>query len=383
MNAPVVDLWLEVDQQEAVIETDGMRETVDFVAPVDEAELGTLTSPLVFKQTSGNVESDFARDIGTRLFGAVFAAGGARVYAHAIGAAEQLGVGVRFRVVVGTPALQALPWELLYDREIHRDFLALTPKFSVVRQLRRVTPTSAPTDKPGVLVVGTGEDLALWSSTGAAADVVPEIPASDELSQVLHLVPRSVPLDTREVFKDLSGRRPPRLLIVDGFPTDLVAAELAAQVPAVLGFRTGSDKANRNVFMSALCSALADHGDVEWAVAAGRGAVDVAEPGRPDWSFPVFYRAETQPPPVQLRLHPRPRADEPARREPAAATPLRPELQDQVTYLELRLRITRENIDTLVQRWPSQASMPDQIRAQLDELRSAETTHQTQLAGLT
>lgn len=385
MSSPVVDLWLQVGQQEVVIETDGKTETVDFVVPIDQAELGTLTSPLVFKQTAGNVESDFARDIGTRLFGAVFAGRAASVYAHAIGAADQLGGGVRFRVVAGTQALQALPWELLYDREIQRDFLALIPRFSVVRQLRRTAHTAETEGKPGVLVMGATTDPAVPPPIDATLKVLAEIPRGDELLQVLHLAPQPTPLDTKEVFKVLSGRRAPRLLIADGFPTDLIAAELATQIPAVLGFRTGSDKANRDTFMSAFYSALADHGDIEWAVAAGRRAVDIAEPGRPDWSFPVFYRAEAQPLPVQLRVHPHPRsaARQPGPDEPPRAVPLRPELRDQVDYLSLRLRITRENIATLVQRWPFEPSMPDQIRAQLRELRTTEAEHQAQLAELT
>ncbi|SFR28102.1 CHAT domain-containing protein [Lentzea waywayandensis] len=377
MSDPV-DLWVELSTDSARIRTEHGSRQVEFTIPVDQADLSTLTSPLVFKQTAGNAETDFARDIGMRLFGAVFLGAATKLYAWAICAAELQRTGVRLRVVTRSRDLQALPWELLYDRAIAKDFLALIPGYTVLRQTHCETagePTA--TTRPGVLVVGDAEQPVSFLPADTEVMRQNEVPVREDLTEfphVVHLLPDQATTSTADMFLALSGRPPPRLLILDGCPTDITAAGFAAQVPTVIGFRTSSDSAIRENFMAALYHSLAAGDTAEAAVACARAAVDLAEPGRPDWSFSVLYQGESAAPPICLSTRGRGPSDAGQFPGPSASWP-------DAEHRELRLDIARRNLETLRLHWPqdTRAGMPEEVLRQLTTLATGpealEETH--------
>ncbi|RSM88693.1 hypothetical protein DMH04_08720 [Kibdelosporangium aridum] len=361
--ADCMDLWVEVFADHALVRIAGdpKHVRVPFSVPVDHADLSTLTSPLVFKQTAGNAESDFARDIGMRLFGAVFAGEAARLYANAVGTDDQGITGVRLHIVAASPDLQALPWELLYDRAIKRDFVALVPGFTIGRRTHRgPSPHTALATQPGVLIVGDPTHAQPFVPSSAAVSYQERGSAPDEFPHVVHVLGKQ-PVS-------LAGR-PPLLLILDGAATDQAAAFHAKKVPAVLGFRTPSTDTVRATFLTELYGALGKHGRVESAVAKARAAVDLSEPGRPDWSFSVLYQNGTEAPRIRLTS----RSSQPAQSSAQrlkTPIPLRPDLRAEAEYLATMIQLKRTNLATLRDRWPDHSlkAMPEPVRRQLKDL---------------
>jgi hypothetical protein len=86
----------------------------------------------------GSMESSMLYAFGKQLFHALFHDHVRDSYAQARGAAQ---AGLRLRLWIDAPELQALPWELLYDAGQH-EFLALSGKALITRYLS--VPQGAP-----------------------------------------------------------------------------------------------------------------------------------------------------------------------------------------------------------------------------------------------
>jgi hypothetical protein len=133
-----------------------------FVPPLAEAELADALARL----ERGASDEAFLVDLGTRLFRALFDGDVRARYAESAGivaagiiaagmiAATAAGAGLRLRLRLDPPELNALPWELLRDPE-KREFLVLSKRALVTRYLPvpRPTPPLAVEPPLRVLVV--------------------------------------------------------------------------------------------------------------------------------------------------------------------------------------------------------------------------------------
>jgi len=88
---------------------------------------------------AGDTNEDFLQDAGVRLFEALFEADVGRRFHSSRGMTAQ-GKGLRIRLRLEPPELQALPWELLRDPE-KREFLVLSKRSLVTRYLHVPRPT--------------------------------------------------------------------------------------------------------------------------------------------------------------------------------------------------------------------------------------------------
>jgi len=108
-----------------------------FALPVSPQELES------WRSSGGRADRNFepekpaedpAREIGTKLFRALFAGEIRTALRVAIGRAESGRTRLRLRLHFGAPELAALPWELLYDPD-ERSFLFWSPNRSLLRTL--------------------------------------------------------------------------------------------------------------------------------------------------------------------------------------------------------------------------------------------------------
>jgi hypothetical protein len=112
--------------------------------------------------------ADLARRLGERLFGALMTGTVRDLYERAQNEAEHHGQELRLKLILDGQALQALPWEFLYDPRPGQGFLCLSNK-SIVRYLelvQRIQPlavhpplrilalAAAPSDLPPLDIAG-------------------------------------------------------------------------------------------------------------------------------------------------------------------------------------------------------------------------------------
>lgn len=119
-----------------VIESPAGEGQATFRPPLAGDELQEVLERLERRET----DQDFLADVGTRLFAALFS-GDVRVrYAESAGLTGAA-AGLRIRLRLDPPELQALPWELMRDPE-KREFLVLSKRSLVTRYLH--VPRAAP-----------------------------------------------------------------------------------------------------------------------------------------------------------------------------------------------------------------------------------------------
>ncbi|HEX3554312.1 MAG TPA: SUMF1/EgtB/PvdO family nonheme iron enzyme [Thermoanaerobaculia bacterium] len=187
----------------------------DFEAPFGEAELEERLSSMAAARRELGFEPqegyrDPAREIGTRLFQAVFRGDVEVFWRRRLDEARAAGRGLRLRLRLSSPELWDWPWEYLYDPK--RGFLALSAKTPVVRYVEmtdsggplRVAPplrillvTANPPGFPGLAVEQEIADLeAALAPLKRRVEVVSLKGASrsslterlDETFHVLHLI---------------------------------------------------------------------------------------------------------------------------------------------------------------------------------------------------
>lgn len=109
-----------------------------------------------------DVDQAFLIDLGSFLFGELFAGDVGDLYRTSLGLARNQGKGLRLRLRFTPPELAALPWEFLYDAR-EGSFLAAAPETALVRYVPMRLP-ARPTAVQGPLrvlaVVASPNDLA-------------------------------------------------------------------------------------------------------------------------------------------------------------------------------------------------------------------------------
>ena len=91
---------------------------------------------------------DPVKDLGARLFTALFDSRLQRMYSEALARADSASRGLRLRLVITCEELAALPWEFLFDVSGRQDFISLFVRTPVVRQAEAELPPFAPFTPP-------------------------------------------------------------------------------------------------------------------------------------------------------------------------------------------------------------------------------------------
>jgi CHAT domain len=346
--------------------------------------------------------TDAAADTGMRLFDALFSGELRRCWAGAVEDARS--GGLRLVVESSETKIQELPWELLFDRVLVNEHLALRSGWCVLRTVPespRPNPPR-PLDQIKVQVVTVGADGGVEEQAQLVQQGLPEAQVStqraqsdDELERVLrarpwdvlHIAAGGVEMPDRRTYLTLGDPAStdphavvvlvsadelrdklhpvhrPSLIVLTGSDTDLLALELARVVPSVVGIRGEiSDKA-RESFLGGFYRALGRGESIEAGLVAGRGELRaIGSALAADWAAPVGYLSEPQ------RLVTRGDETEPARPvapdDPASAQPSRtpgappaegvpPPSGEQPAEdrLELELRMRELDLDELLTRW--------------------------------
>jgi len=286
-----------------------------------------------------------SRDIGERLFAALFSGTVGKLFERSATALENApNRGLRIRILINpeisAPALHSLPWEFLYWTE-QRRFLALSRKSPIVRSLSLPIPVRSLRVNPPlrILVViadSAGRDLerdklALKEACGAIPDIeiVPlEATKGEEISRFLQNSPAfhvlhymghgSFDSSTGEGLLRLARgqdgtpgstlaqivRETPslRLAVLNGChtarysdqkgldPFDGVApATLLAGLPAVVATQYQVSDRAAIAFSRAFYTRLAAGDSIEEAVSDGRQIIHAAAPRSPEWATPVLF----------------------------------------------------------------------------------------------
>ena len=130
-----------------VVDSPSGSGSVEFTAPFLSVELENMSLRVSrFGQTGRRTrvpQIDSARDIGGRLFDAVFAGAVRDCYRASLGQATSSGQGLRLRLrLTDVPEIAAWPWEFLFDSSQNR-FIALSIETPLVRYLDFAEPVEA------------------------------------------------------------------------------------------------------------------------------------------------------------------------------------------------------------------------------------------------
>jgi hypothetical protein len=328
-------------------EPDGRTATGTFTNPLSPTELSVAVASI---RTGGNVlqrsvpeESlDPVRDMGARLYDALFHGSIGRAFMRALDSPE---AGVRVRLLVTDDDAAGLPWEFLYDRR-RDDFLVLSTRSPLVRRngSREVAAATGsllePLDPPTRVLVaasdvtGTwqvGEELsALQAAAGESSNAELHIVDNATLTMVddalatfrphlVHLLatgieegrrgfgpvrqrlallkeetagsgPRPhVLIDGKHLAEVLARRDGLRAVVINGCNTDALAQTIAAVVPATVAHRGDINDHAAIAFAKGFYSALFNGLPLEAAVTGGRLEIDSRDPGGREWSAAVAY----------------------------------------------------------------------------------------------
>jgi hypothetical protein len=276
---------------------------------------------------------DAVRELGTRLFTAVFGGSAGSRYLSALAEAETARRGLCVRLVLRDPELAATPWELLFD-VFRDDFLALRSQLTLVRarpQTASLSTISGLTPPLRLLVLAPPEHLAPYCPE---LDAIVKLPPNTDLLDVevhrgiapgllsemigsgkhhaVHLVGHGAQADqepgswrsgvtmwdgdgmpwelsTQAMVEQLGAARTVQLAILGGGQIDWLAGRIAEVVPSVIGVRGAiSDRASF-VFTSAIYQGILEGLPLVQAITRGRQAVDLEMPGSRQWVSFVAY----------------------------------------------------------------------------------------------
>src|SRR5271165_5965144 len=113
--------------------------SADFAAPFSDIELQNfvlrLGRPRRGTRRIGSPEMEAARDLGRRLYDAVFSGDVRACWRSSVSASGAQNAGLRLRLRIDdTPELNDIPWEYLYSSSLNR-FLSLSEYTPLVRYL--------------------------------------------------------------------------------------------------------------------------------------------------------------------------------------------------------------------------------------------------------
>jgi CHAT domain len=312
---------------------DGPVMTGQFIANPDWAQTAEYV-----RQTSSSYTGDSGNTtIGTQLFGALFSGALSRCWAQAVERARQRH-GLHIVIRSSDLTAQSMPWELLYDPVGASGQVALTEGWSVIREY----PTPPDVATPIATQVHTSDlrILVLTSHSAAVsqdndpkliadafsgahirsvADVqtsqlVTELADSD--AQLVHVLGTGV--RARQGRQQLlvglpsgavaisgtnlvdalvkNDRKALRLLVLAACDSDLLAAELAAIVPNVIGIRGKISDDGCLAFLRGLYGALASGSTIDQAVASGRAQqLGFSQSLGDEWAQPVLFLTDGSP----------------------------------------------------------------------------------------
>jgi hypothetical protein len=273
---------------------------------------------------------DPIKELGSQLFSALFEGSIGEAYRVSLGHALSKGTPWRLRLTMRDGTLASLPWEFLYDG---RDFIGLSAQASVVRQCGEAPFAPRPvTDRVRVLFVtaGVGEmgpgidreieivksvgnsdrmrltivqnatpeqfrtqlgkesyDVLIFSGT---ANLMTDWPWDD--SQALVLMGESgqrSQMTREQIIEALRPQENLRLIYLSACNSDRLAGALSNVAHAAVGMRGEVTEDACMVFTGRLLEAALDGLWLDEAVAHGRRAIDLQDPGNRGWGMPVFY----------------------------------------------------------------------------------------------
>jgi hypothetical protein len=331
--------------------SDGMVLKSVFSNPLERSELSLGVSSILsagspLQRSVPDESLDPVRDIGSRLFDALFQGPLSRVFSRDLDAP---GDGVRLCLIADDEDAAALPWEFLYDRR-RDDFLVLSTRSPLVRRVGVLeAPVVVPPLEPPIRVLLAISDVtgswnvdpevgALRSAlegSGVAEVTIQESVTAESFAKALsdtkpHLVhltatgveegdrgvgpfrqrfafladdstdtPTSaavrphVLLDADRLAAFFTGHDELRCVVLNGCHTDLLAPAVARIVPMTIGMRGLITDVAAAAFTDGLHQALAGGLPIEAAVTGGRLAIESRDPGGREWSAPVLYLQTT------------------------------------------------------------------------------------------
>lgn len=277
------------------------------------------------------------KKLGEILSTSLFEGRTAKLYQQALEAAGTNSQGLRIRLSFNDPALDALPWEFLYDGN-RGDFTALSVNSPVLRTHEPIQTVDVVTSPVRILIASSElvpmdgdveikgiEDL---KDKGAVFEttVLRQIGATaffgairHEQFHVLHIIANgradymsarqgslygasslqfvsdngstSSPsyVDVSKLRYLCSDKSDLRLICLSGDYTDQMASELASVCPAVIGWRGVNSNRAYLSFSDGFYSSLLLGLPFEVAVTQGRQRIDLDRPGGKEWAMPVCY----------------------------------------------------------------------------------------------
>lgn len=275
------------------------------------------------RTSSGDDES--GEQVGRRLFAALFSGTLSRVWARAAERGQRVG-GLEVVIASDDLAVHALPWELLFDPVVLAGHVILRDRWSVTRRRpSNVRPAPGPPELPGdlrILVITAsiagypvdrdGEMIrgsfpaaqvtvaepvstsAALTAIKAAAPHIVHVASTGERSretQVLLIGDKrgATRVSGRDIASALTATRT-SLLVLASCETDLLAAEIAASVPSVVGMRGSISDDGCIAFLRGLYGTLASGSTVGQAIGAGRAQqLSFSLSLGDEWALPVAY----------------------------------------------------------------------------------------------
>lgn len=280
-------------------------------------------------RTRGATES--AVETGRRLFDAAFSGPLSRCWAEAVEQATSAARGLQVIVRSSDLTIQGLGWELLYDPVLVGKHVMLVDGWSILREAPNQPPPPPPhttADSLKVLVVtsdyplnvDTEQDIRLVTNllAGATVDVRRGVASSTvgrvlagASADVIHFAgtgmrvaggrqqlafgnPENVlGVSSAAILEVLrTAPRRPTFLVLAACETDTLAAELAAEVPVVVGIRGAISDPGCVAFLQGFYGALRGGSPADQAVAAGRSQQFSFSHGvANEWAAPVVFTA--------------------------------------------------------------------------------------------
>jgi hypothetical protein len=388
----------------AVSSSDGEREERPFRPELTQAQVeaalastGDASKPTVRRSTL--VESiDPAQDVGGRLFEGVFGGRMGRLYQQQAGAANEEGGELVIRVASEEPEIASLPWELLYDYMVRRDFIVLCHRWSLVRERDgpdgNAPPPTPPEKLRGLLIYtsvpgGPGfeqerHDLMELAKPGGVEFTCLEDPTLPQLAEalagsffhILHFIGNAIEegmeqrialrgsseewhlVAARELQSLLEAQPDLRLAFLNGCHTDLIARTLSRTVPAAIGMQGMVLDDACVTFSHTVYGELVEGKTVAEAVGYARKTIDLRHPGSRQWAMPVLYAAPTG---TQLI---RSRSEAVPVQAPPLAVRARPTRSPEDRRTALLLEIAERNVKALRDRGANRDSAPEFLREQ-------------------
>ncbi|MCV9938255.1 CHAT domain-containing protein [Boseaceae bacterium BT-24-1] len=386
---------------------------------------------------------DPIKDLGARLFNALFQAELGALYRESVSRGDEKDARLRICISATRGTLiEELPWEFLYD-PLRNDFLALSSRRPIVRQvmadapfegapvadalriafittpdpgnylntvgdwevLRQIAdseparlhveriPSASPND---LLKVVTSGSFDVVHFSGHATEQMPGAPLSPQALQLAGFGPGDTDVFPAEMLMRIPQRSlSPQLLCLNACNTHRLAQQLATRIPNVIGMRELVSTDFCVTFANGLYRSLVQGFSIEEAITAARALSDTVNPGGREWGSAVF--CTSAPVPVQLANSAQ-RSARPAGTEDAGSfAPSDPTRAREWRKLKQQLELNQRNeaalsdmlegltrTETLGEavRTISQGSVKD-LRAQISRLSStiADIQHRIRILG--